>query len=70
MFVDPPYGDRGVDRVLASLGHGGLLRPGATVVLEHAWRDSAPEGRDGLPHVDTRRYGDTALSFYQRKPSP
>ena len=68
VFVDPPYGDPGVDQVLAALGRDGLLRGGATIVLEHAWRDAAPAGRDGLQHTDTRRYGDTALSFYKRGP--
>lgn len=69
VFFDPPYGDRDIDRVLDSLGGSELLRPGATVVLEHAWRDGAPEGREGLERVNTRRYGDTALSFYHRKAS-
>jgi 16S rRNA (guanine966-N2)-methyltransferase len=78
VFVDPPYAEvsdgsalRAVERVAAV----GAFAPDALVVLEHApargqARASAPEEEErgpeiaGLRRDETRRYGDTCLSFY------
>ena len=64
VLADPPYADvadaaRAIDAFVSSGG----LREGGRVVIEHAARDEAPR----LAHVRslrTRRYGDTAVSFY------
>ena len=66
VLVDPPYADvtsgaavRALDAIVAA----GLVAPGARVVLEHGKNDAAP-AIAGLVLGDTRRYGDTSLSFY------
>jgi 16S rRNA (guanine(966)-N(2))-methyltransferase RsmD len=63
--ADPPYSDPGIDTLMQTLGSGTLLNPSATVVLEHSRRfDSLPEyGR--LKRWQLKRYGDTAVSFYE-----
>lgn len=66
VFADPPYAlvTNGVaPRALAELLDGESLAPGASLVLEHAKADAAPP-LPGLRLDDTRRYGDTSLSFY------
>ncbi len=54
-FADPPYG-HGLARAVADRW---LAVPFATVLgVEHASKEQMPEG-------DTRRYGDTAITFYR-----
>jgi 16S rRNA (guanine966-N2)-methyltransferase len=72
VFADPPYADvtsGAAVRALAAIAGAGLVAPGARVVLEHGKNDAAP-AIAGLALVDTRRYGDTSLSFYERAASP
>ena len=62
-FADPPYG-HGLAKAVVEHW---LVVPFATVLgIEHAAKESMPEG-------DTRRYGDTAITFYRAEspvPSP
>lgn len=62
-LVDPPYGSGAQGPTLAALVP--WLAPDAIVALEHASRDAAPDAR-GLVRTDTRKWGDTAVSFYVR----
>jgi 16S rRNA G966 N2-methylase RsmD len=50
---------------LAPLVQAARLGPEAIVVVEHAGRD-APPSLLGLTIERTRRYGDTAVTFYRR----
>lgn len=66
VFADPPW-DRAEELladVLASAPS--LISEAGTLVLEHEQRDSSPLAPEGMIAIDQRRYGDTALSFYQR----
>ncbi len=60
-LVDPPYGSGAQGPTLEALLP--WLAAEAIVVLEHASRDAPPEAA-GLVRTDTRRWGDTAVSFY------
>ena len=66
VFADPPY-DRvaggEVARSLGALALAGAFATSAAIVLEHATHDDAPAIPE-LTLVETRRYGDTSLSFY------
>ena len=62
VFADPPWAlvdDGSAGRALGSP----VAADGATLVLEHAARTAAPDVA-GFELTDTRRYGDTAVSFY------
>ena len=63
--VDPPYADTAV---LASAleAIGPHLVPGARVVAKHFWRDAPPERIGLLASERSRRFGETALTFYRR----
>jgi 16S rRNA (guanine966-N2)-methyltransferase len=66
VFADPPYvqvttGE--APRALSLLAGSGVFAAEARIVLEHGKSDVPPDIA-GLVLLDTRRYGDTALSFY------
>lgn len=66
VFADPPYAEAEVQlkAVLAALPP--LLNEDARVVLEHGRRTDSPKPPPGLVFEDSRRYGETVLSFYAR----
>ena len=62
VFLDPPYGKGAGTRALTSARAGGWVAPGALVVWEEASPQEAP---DGFARTDTRRYGDTHVTFLE-----
>lgn len=67
VFADPPWAlvaEGQPQAVLSVLAQSGGLSDHATVVLEHASR-SAPPDIEALVRGETRKYGDTALTFYK-----
>jgi 16S rRNA (guanine966-N2)-methyltransferase len=66
VFVDPPYDTGQGELVLNELGLGNLVREGAWVILEHRKSTRLPTQLGSLGHMRTVRYGDTALSFFER----
>jgi 16S rRNA (guanine(966)-N(2))-methyltransferase RsmD len=67
VLADPPWAlvDEGeAAAALADLARAGGLSEDALVVLEHAARSAPPE-IEMLVRGETRRYGDTALTFYK-----
>lgn len=65
VFLDPPYAGDLAARALAALGGGALLAPGARVVVQHAARQALPEVAGVLRAEGTRRYGNSALTFFR-----
>ena len=63
-IADPPYAATETDEALGAIAFGGIVRTGGRIVLEHAARAAAPEP-EGLELLASRRYGDTALAFYE-----
>ncbi|WXB15520.1 16S rRNA (guanine(966)-N(2))-methyltransferase RsmD [Pendulispora albinea] len=66
VFADPPYklvkgGE--LARALGPIVESDALAPDATVVIEHASGDAAPDV-SGLSLEESRRYGDTTVSLY------
>jgi len=63
IFADPPYGEGAADAALRLVRSLGLLAPGGVFVVQHSIRDGIPAQREGYRVAESRRYGDTALSF-------
>lgn len=68
VLCDPPWAD--VPRLGATLeALAGLVADGGALALEHDKRTAAPD-LAGLHALGTRRYGDTAVTFYERDEPP
>jgi 16S rRNA (guanine(966)-N(2))-methyltransferase RsmD len=63
VFADPPYAFVRHAALLQAVGP--LLAPGAEVALEHSIRVETPPVAAGLLRTASRRYGESALSFYE-----
>lgn len=68
VLLDPPYAETGLlETALTRLaGEPGLLRPSAWVAAKHFWRTPPPSAVGLLASVRTRRFGETALTFYRQ----
>ena len=64
VLLDPPYALPGVDRTMDKLAGAGLTEKGSLVAFEHSARVPLAESYGALHALDTRRYGDTAISIY------
>jgi len=70
VLADPPWAlvdDGAVMKALRGLLRAQAVGPRTWIVLEHSARTTPPAatGDGGLSAFDTRRYGDTALTFYK-----
>jgi 16S rRNA (guanine966-N2)-methyltransferase len=63
VFLDPPYRMTGLETVCARMAELRLLQDGAKIVIEHR-RGCAPAPDEWFALRDTRRYGDTEISFF------
>ncbi len=69
VFADPPWADaQAALGILERLAHAALLTPAARLVLEHAAR-SGPvlAEKSPLRPLDTRRWGDTAVTLFEAR---
>lgn len=66
IFVDPPYHDTDLPRLLERLSVSGKIAPKGTLVLEHFFKYAVPDRTGDLVRTRQSRYGDTMLTFYQR----
>lgn len=64
VFADPPYAFRGWGELLAAVEP--LLAEGGEIAAEHTARAELPGEVGSLVKTATRRYGESALSFYRR----
>jgi 16S rRNA (guanine966-N2)-methyltransferase len=64
VVLDPPYRGTLALETLEALGEPGVLRPGATVVVEHHGKRELPERAGALARRRTRRFGETVVSTY------
>jgi 16S rRNA (guanine966-N2)-methyltransferase len=67
VLVDPPYAEtRLLEEALTRLASApGLLGPDGWVVAKHFWRTPPPQTVGLLASVRSRRFGETALTFYR-----
>lgn len=64
LFADPPYGRELAGLALAAAAEGGWLAPGALCIIEER-AGAALALPAGVTPLDSRVYGDTAVSFMQ-----
>jgi len=62
IFVDPPYEKNLVNPTLRALVNSPLIKDGCRIVVEHHPKEPI-EGIVGLTLTDTRKYGQTLVSF-------
>jgi len=67
VFADPPWADaQAAFALLERLAGSNLLAPAARLVLEHAAKSPPKMGENSLLRpVDTRRWGDTAMTLFE-----
>jgi 16S rRNA (guanine966-N2)-methyltransferase len=65
VMADPPYDDERALEDLERLAASPLVARGAVLVLEHSRRRDAPPVLGRRPLRQTRRHGDTCVSFYR-----
>jgi len=72
VFADPPWADaQAALDLLQKLAGSSLLAPAARLVLEHAARTPpTPKAGARLRTVDTRRWGDTAVTIFELIEAP
>jgi 16S rRNA (guanine(966)-N(2))-methyltransferase RsmD len=68
VFLDPPYGAGGKERILEGLHRFALLKERARIVFEHAQKDVFSFVPVGFVVEGERRYGDTLLTFLNYQP--
>jgi 16S rRNA (guanine966-N2)-methyltransferase len=70
IFMDPPYGKGLVGKTLEEIARRGIISSTGVIVAEHSPREEIIHPLS-LVLSQQRRYGDTALSFFQAvSPSP
>ena len=65
-FADPPYALTDWQPLMGLLNREGLLADGAVVVAEHRHDTGLADEYGGLALLTRRRYGDTAISIYEK----
>ena len=65
VLADPPYDDERALEDLERVAASPLVTRGTVLVLEHSRRREAPSVLGGRPLRQTRRHGDTCVSFYR-----
>ncbi len=69
VVADPPYADQeALVRTLEVLGGSGLVEPDGSVVCKHHWRWEGPAEVGVLVRERTKRFGETALTWYRATP--
>ena len=66
VLVDPPYAETALLlEALRLVSERRLVRPGGRVVAKHFWRETLPDEVGLLRSERSRRFGETALTFYR-----
>ena len=66
LFADPPYETQDLGKLINAITQSERIAHDATVVIEHSSRVEPPHLLPStLKHLETRTYGDSALTFYR-----
>jgi 16S rRNA (guanine966-N2)-methyltransferase len=66
VFLDPPYDSPRAAPALEAVAEGGVLAPGAVVVVQHASKSPPPDAPGVLGLLKRARFGETTLTFFRR----
>lgn len=66
-FADPPYKSNLLPTILALFEEHKLLHPAGVLAFEHDAGMAVPGETEGLVNFDSRKYGQTKVSFYRYK---
>lgn len=66
IFMDPPYNTNIEKDVISSILNADIMDSQGIIVVEHDYRDIMPDKIDTINRIDTRKYGNTSVSFYAR----
>jgi 16S rRNA (guanine(966)-N(2))-methyltransferase RsmD len=69
VFLDPPYGDRLISRVLSLREFPGLVEPEGIVVTERETRGPEERVPASFRRVSSRKYGDTLIEVFRYEES-
>jgi 16S rRNA (guanine(966)-N(2))-methyltransferase RsmD len=69
IFLDPPYYQDLAKKTLQTLEAYDILSPNGLIVLQHFKRENLPEDLGVLSLFRQSKYGDTLLSFYEKRAS-
>lgn len=64
IFMDPPYNKGLVAKTLSLIDSSGLLNKGGVVVVEHSYREKAPDDRLYFRFSMQKKYKEKYISFY------
>lgn len=67
IFMDPPYYQGLGKKILQVLASYDILAPYGLIIAQHFKKDELPQESGQLKLIKTAAYGDTRLSFYQKK---
>ena len=70
IFLDPPYDQGLVKKLLIQLDHFDIVTPHTQVVLHHSRREKLPKRLEGLKLTREKRFGQACLSFLFTGRSP
>ena len=65
IFLDPPYAINNWDFVMRKVGKVGFLNKNGVVIAEHFRGVNLSETYGAIKCVDSRRYGDSNISYYE-----
>jgi 16S rRNA (guanine966-N2)-methyltransferase len=64
VFLDPPYSKNFIQEALKIMTNNDIMVDNGIIAAEHRVSDKLPESIGGFEATGTRRYGDTAITFY------
>ena len=68
IFADPPYKSELPSEIIELVAKHDLLNDGGILIVEHAVSTTVPQRWNTLVRYDSRKYGQTMISFYHCQP--
>ena len=67
IFLDPPYNQGLVKKILNRLDHSDIVTPHSQIVVHHSRQERLPETLERLEVLREKRFGQACLSFLSRR---